>query len=274
MSGRHQISADGKHLIDGVAFGRPFLRRTDRPVVRIPPRKRRCITYDAEDDLESGEEDGQVVVRAGLNSADDVGAGDDSEDNEDYTPNDNGQETDLRVELKALQQDAQHNSRKDDQASNTVATRRYKRSPKGLGLLYSNKESGQTLDVGSRSPLVDQDDEDEDESVGNRVKRRRLNPARASTRISSEQTRNIKHPSTSTQQIHRRDSAGSAKSVHFEDSEATTPITIREADLSEEEDDDFHPDDINESDKENAEPFSDDSRSNQVSSVIFSAMQL
>ena len=53
MSGRHQISADGKHLVDGVAFGRPRLKTPrDRPAVDIPPLKRRRITYESEDDNE------------------------------------------------------------------------------------------------------------------------------------------------------------------------------------------------------------------------------
>lgn len=43
ISGRHQISADGKHLIDGVPFGRPYLKRAapSRPAITIPPRKKR-----------------------------------------------------------------------------------------------------------------------------------------------------------------------------------------------------------------------------------------
>lgn len=50
FSGRHQISADGKHLVDGVAFGRPLLRTPrDRPPLDIPPRKRRRIGYEDED---------------------------------------------------------------------------------------------------------------------------------------------------------------------------------------------------------------------------------
>lgn len=53
MSGRHQISGDGKHLIDGVAFGRPRLKTPrDRPAVDIPSLKRRRITYESEDDEE------------------------------------------------------------------------------------------------------------------------------------------------------------------------------------------------------------------------------
>lgn len=50
ISGRHQISADGKHLFDGVAFGRPFLQLASRPPIKIPPRKKRRITYTADDD--------------------------------------------------------------------------------------------------------------------------------------------------------------------------------------------------------------------------------
>ncbi|KAL2016068.1 hypothetical protein VTK56DRAFT_4306 [Thermocarpiscus australiensis] len=56
LSGRDQISADGKHLIDGVAFGRPRLRAPrERPPVDIPPLKRRRITYEAE--LEDSEDE-------------------------------------------------------------------------------------------------------------------------------------------------------------------------------------------------------------------------
>ncbi|KAJ5621968.1 hypothetical protein N7528_005200 [Penicillium herquei] len=43
LCGRHQITADGKHLIDGVPFGLPFKHRntSHRPAVTIPPRKKR-----------------------------------------------------------------------------------------------------------------------------------------------------------------------------------------------------------------------------------------
>ncbi|KAL4991773.1 hypothetical protein BDW68DRAFT_127068 [Aspergillus falconensis] len=46
ISGRHQISADGRHLIDGVPFGKPFLKRptSSRPAIAIPPRKKRRTT--------------------------------------------------------------------------------------------------------------------------------------------------------------------------------------------------------------------------------------
>ncbi|KAH7394436.1 hypothetical protein BKA66DRAFT_606622 [Pyrenochaeta sp. MPI-SDFR-AT-0127] len=51
LTGRHQISDDGRHLVDGVPFGRPYLRHPHRPAVRIPPRKRRRLD-DGGDDVE------------------------------------------------------------------------------------------------------------------------------------------------------------------------------------------------------------------------------
>ncbi|KAK2044812.1 hypothetical protein LZ31DRAFT_584489 [Colletotrichum somersetense] len=51
LSGRHQISIDGRHLVDGLAFGRPWLRPPrDRPAVNLPPRKKARIAYDSEDE--------------------------------------------------------------------------------------------------------------------------------------------------------------------------------------------------------------------------------
>ncbi|KAH6707060.1 hypothetical protein EV126DRAFT_410706 [Verticillium dahliae] len=51
LSGRHQVSFDGKHLVDGLAFGRPWLRTPrDRPQVQLPPRKRARLTWDSDDD--------------------------------------------------------------------------------------------------------------------------------------------------------------------------------------------------------------------------------
>lgn len=47
LCGRHQITAEGKHLIDGVPFGSPFLKRTTstRPAITIPPRKKRRTVF-------------------------------------------------------------------------------------------------------------------------------------------------------------------------------------------------------------------------------------
>ena len=40
---RHQLSSDGRHLIDGLPFGKQYLRKITRPAVPIPPRKRRKL---------------------------------------------------------------------------------------------------------------------------------------------------------------------------------------------------------------------------------------
>lgn len=46
-AGRHQLTSDGRHLIDGVPYGRPFTRKSDRPEISIPSRKRK--RSDSED---------------------------------------------------------------------------------------------------------------------------------------------------------------------------------------------------------------------------------
>lgn len=51
---------DGRHLVDGVPFGRPYLKRSfsSRPAIRIPPRKRRRTTYSGwEDNFQQEDED-------------------------------------------------------------------------------------------------------------------------------------------------------------------------------------------------------------------------
>jgi hypothetical protein len=52
LTGRDQISDGGQHLVDGIPFGRPYLRQPNRPPVRIPPRKRRRLD-DGEEQLDS-----------------------------------------------------------------------------------------------------------------------------------------------------------------------------------------------------------------------------
>jgi len=44
LCGRTQISEHGIHLLDGVPFSRPNLRRTNRPALDIPHRKRHRIS--------------------------------------------------------------------------------------------------------------------------------------------------------------------------------------------------------------------------------------
>ncbi|KAK9445181.1 transcription factor atf21 [Metarhizium brunneum] len=61
LSGRHQISTDGKHLVDGLAFGRPWLRTPrDRPAFELPPRKRARIEH--QDMAEKEQEPEQLLL--------------------------------------------------------------------------------------------------------------------------------------------------------------------------------------------------------------------
>jgi hypothetical protein len=80
ITGRDQISEDGRHLIDGVPFGRPLLKRPKRPDIVIPPRKRQKVegggldsalvrfeevNVDEEDDDEDDEDDGDFEEEEG-----------------------------------------------------------------------------------------------------------------------------------------------------------------------------------------------------------------
>ncbi|KAL1794870.1 hypothetical protein ACET3X_006686 [Alternaria dauci] len=66
LTGRDQISDGGQHLIDGVPFGRPYLRQPNRPAVRIPPRKRRRLDDDDDDDDDDDVQAGHEAPAAGL----------------------------------------------------------------------------------------------------------------------------------------------------------------------------------------------------------------
>ncbi|KAI9055804.1 hypothetical protein LZ554_000744 [Drepanopeziza brunnea f. sp. 'monogermtubi'] len=92
ISGRHQISDDGKRLYDGLALGRPLLRLpAGRPAINIPPRKKRRVTYDEDEDDDEGfaalketeeseSEDNQLLLtEADLEDQD-------SEDDDDFAP--------------------------------------------------------------------------------------------------------------------------------------------------------------------------------------------
>jgi hypothetical protein len=76
LTGRHQISDDGRHLVDGVPFGRPYLRHPNRPTVRIPPRKRRRLD-DADEEAEVGilTANGETSPPPGLLTDGDTSAG-------------------------------------------------------------------------------------------------------------------------------------------------------------------------------------------------------
>ncbi|KAK2796835.1 hypothetical protein FQN50_009396 [Emmonsiellopsis sp. PD_5] len=77
LTGRHQISVDGKHLIDGVPFGRPYIQKasSSRPPITIPPRKKRRLNF-------GGWQDEDRLIEG--NYAGDEDDGDDEEDDPDW----------------------------------------------------------------------------------------------------------------------------------------------------------------------------------------------
>ena len=265
ITGRHQISADGKHLIDGVAFGRPFLRKTDRPAIRIPPRKRRRLTYDEEEDVNGVEpaNDRQIVVRAGFDNTDGATASGASDDDEDSAPDDEEDE-DLGAELKNLQGDVSVGLDGDNSVtvsgSHGRPTRitRSRKSPKGLGLLQLLDDNGRPFAGQYRNPLLDKYGGDEPFHKQPALKVR-LRHAHGYSQ------RGVQDSSASPERINRRGSTGSNKSVRFEDEEPATPATVREFEDSEDVyDSDFEPPEVDESDKENAEPRIEDTDNSTV----------
>jgi hypothetical protein len=116
VSGRHQITSDGKHLIDGCTFGRPKPRGPiDRPAIEIPPRKRRRLTYDVDTDssLEASplaiegevqitsDQDGnrQLVLSADFED-------DDMDDDVDFEPDDEEEDEELEALIESDEQDS------------------------------------------------------------------------------------------------------------------------------------------------------------------------
>ena len=280
ISGRHQISADGKHLIDGIAFGRPYLRRVDRPSVRIPPRKRRRITYDDEDEEEifSDKEvnNRQMVLRAGFNDTDERILADGSDEEGEFPPDDEGRE-DLRAELEDLQNESQAGANEDgrpraeSEAQKPIrrSMRSSQRSPQGLGLLKLCDENGQPFVGEYNNPLLDQYGQAEYPARHQPLKvtkRRPLNYTRGGARSSKH---GVQDSSASPEVASRRGSSGSTKSVHFEDAGPATPVTVRESQSSDEDDDDFNPGEVDESDKENAEPLAEEANSSDVCVNLF-----
>ena len=253
-----------------MAFGRPFLRRADRPAIRIPPRKRRRITYDEGDnyDFEEPSNDRQVILRAGFDNTDNITAGDESEDDQDFVPNEK-EEDDLGAELFDLQNDlsgaADTNGGTSQVDIQPQRVTRSRTSPKGLGLLQLLDDDGRPFTGQYNNPLLDLYGQDEALTSQSEIRLRKRGTTDL-TRSSSNNIRSIlRDSSASPHCVSRRDSAGSTRSVRFEKAEPATPATVRESEDSEDADDsDFELSEVDESDKENAEPQNEETESSDV----------
>ncbi|KAL9601266.1 MAG: hypothetical protein Q9219_002671 [cf. Caloplaca sp. 3 TL-2023] len=253
LSGRHQISADGKHLIDGIAFGRPFLRRANRPAIQIPPRKRRRLTYGDNSDDEDYESQRQIVVHPGFEGEEGSAAGSDRNGDNSTGSED---ESDLDVELDDILRDKVPDANGDRYVHSTTERRRP--LPTGLGLklqqlAYSvlRDENGVPFPEKYQNPRIDTA---KDWGLAGKSSKTAIRPGQGA---SSKRKRQVDDSESSPD--------GNSKSVHFNEAELTTPATTRlEPSDDSGDDDDFKPaDDSNsdtdhtaDSEKENAKPGS------------------
>ena len=282
MSGRHQISTDGRHLIDGVAFGRPFLRHGDRPPIRIPPRKRIRLTNDDEEEdqevrsaqITDGNHD--IALRAGFRDGSDERLSN-SDDDEDYTLDDE-EEVNLEAELRDIANEAQGFEEEVEigiledvgeiptidstvaELRNATRSRRRQQQHQGLGLqgegiLALVEENNRQYPTENINPFPEVNrQEHHPKSTKKKARHSRIHKPRLNSVQRSAQS------CTDLERLTRRSSSASVKNVRFQDNELKTPATVLETDGTEESDDeDFDPDKLDEnssseSNKENIEP--------------------
>lgn len=94
LNGRHQVTSDGRHLVDGLPFGRPWLRRNPRPDIIIPPRKRLRLEDVQNDNVLTALQAGHNAGAGALALADEQ----DDEDDEDEDFVDDDEEDSLDSE--------------------------------------------------------------------------------------------------------------------------------------------------------------------------------
>ncbi|KAL8767283.1 MAG: hypothetical protein Q9194_006033, partial [Teloschistes cf. exilis] len=270
VSGRHQISADGKHLIDGVAFGRPFLRRAERPSIRIPPRKRRRLTYDEVSDDEALVYQQQLVVRNDSDNEEDSDADSDSDYRESEVleaakKNDNDIElVEVLADSDAVQEYSP-NAIAIESSHPDPPRRRPSRVVNGLGLRASSllvDEDGKPFPGDYDNPLLDffADDElSQGQDLTASVRKERKQPTTTSQRHQNHHSEIVDRTRPAET---RKKSRTEGKTVRFEEAELATPATVQlgaSNDPDDSNDPDFEPfedenEEVSESDKENATP--------------------
>ena len=287
LSGRHQISSDGKHLVDGVAFGRPFLHRGSRPPIRIPPRKRiRLIENEDDDGLTIQNIDREVIVRPDTNDHEDQTVDSDDADDEDFEYQGEDEEPeDLAAEAGALLQDLQgigrdfmhidastreaNGSDKEERRSKRLLATKH--VPRGLGLQGSDlpqfwNDIATAYPGVYTNPVLEQYGEDNDSS--DRKAMRPEKHERGKEKLKARKKSMHATPSFQVKSLgrKRRGSSASGKSVRFEEAGLQTPATVLEAGENEGSGGEFEPIDT-ESDKENTEPVDVSKNSDEVCSA-------
>ena len=193
--------------------------------------------------------DRQVVVRAGFDNADEGDDEDESENDVDFEPHEEDKEG-LADELEGLQDDLQP----DEQGIGEAGRRTRAKSRK--------KNAGLSLDLfaggGYSNPLLDQYSQIEPFTGPSALKVGKTRSKEGHEKSGTKKPKSALSP----QRVNRSESAGSNKSVRFQESESTTPVTelAPEDEDDDEDDEDFNPagldgsTEFDDSDKENTEP--------------------
>lgn len=264
-----------------MTFGRPLLKRTDRPPVIIPPRKRRRITYeeDSNEIFDETANNQQDAIHAGLADLHNIFIADDSGVDDEYSP-DEEEIDELSMELKDLRNDmeedhdvvAEGTEALLDHAGAATSPRRSTRSRKagglgleGEGMLKLVDENGRPYPREYDNPLLDLYLYEDDETQRQRQSRPDLpmvisNKRKCKSDIRQNVERNTEESDMQSERVSRGTSDPAWKGVRFQDVHLETPATVRnfqDSDHSDREDfpasSDMIPDQDG-SDKENSEP--------------------
>lgn len=93
FTGRDQIAPDGRHLMDGVPFGKPQLKAPVRPEIRIPPRKKRKLNaLQDQHEIEPDEKGAPLMLTENGEKMDDED--DDEDDDGDFEADDSASSSD------------------------------------------------------------------------------------------------------------------------------------------------------------------------------------
>ena len=281
-----------------MAFGRPFLRRTNRPAIKIPPRKRRKLTYDEDEDevyLADHADNGRQIILHARRDEEDGGLFDRTTTDVDVPDTAANLDSEaLTSELQDLQKesdtawaalrhlgnnsgdlDTTNEERAGTGKKDRRASRKRPRSQRGIQGLGLERESlidslnslGQAGAGEYHNPLLD-DYYDEEPRGDNPTTRMQSKEFESSDPSRTRNRTNVRKTSKNEQS--RRSPSTSAKNVHFEDRQSMTPATIiADEQDTDDEDDEYVPSSRvdaggDESDKENTLPNADISDSDEV----------
>ena len=223
LSGRVQITNDGRHLLDGVPFGRPYLKRSFpvRPPVRIPSRKRRRVTldgWDGDDRREAEEEEDDdyelaTLVDDSMHSSGTVVRhpveyDDEDESDASFEPD----AEDVAAELEDLQEDQAQEPARPPSGRRSRAAHRSS-SPESVA--HDDRGSEATVSPKSKAVRFEDREESEDSTAESSVE--------SSAEESSESDTDVTSPSTSDSDVESASAAESeSESESVSDSDSST----------------------------------------------------